>query len=158
MALTDLQKAKRRRKLVTSPGFVNHRIKCVIMVSSEARSWWEERRLRYNIGLVIAGVLAFVCYVVVVDRGISIGTMPDAEITLFTTAFQGIAYLFLMAIANICYFVGPLSESLIKPQNVERYRRMTFQLGLWFSVLLPFAIPLIIVWSNLAHRPTTVVR
>jgi hypothetical protein len=50
--------------------------------------------------------------------------------------FSGIGYLFMMAIANVCYFAGPLSESLIKPQNVERYRRMTFQLGLWFSVVI----------------------
>ena len=77
--------------------------------------------------------------------------MPDAEITLFTTAFQGIGYLFMMAIANVCYFAGPLSELLSKPQNIERYRRMTFQLGLWFSVHLPFAIPLIVAWSYLIH-------
>jgi hypothetical protein len=77
------------------------------MYSPDTRSWWEKRRLRYNVGLVIAGVLAFVCYVVVVDRGISIGTMPDAEITLFTTAFQGMGYLFMMAVANVCYFAGP---------------------------------------------------
>jgi hypothetical protein len=129
------------------------------MISPEARSWWEQRRLRYNIGLVIAGVLAFVCYVAVVDRGISVGAMPDAEITLFTTAFQGVAYLFMMAIANVCYFAEPLSESLIKPQNVERHRRMTFQFGLWFSVLLPFAIPLIVAWSYLVHPArTTIVR
>jgi hypothetical protein len=114
--------------------------------------------LRYNIGLVIACVFAFVCYVVVVDRGISIGTMPDAEITLFTSAFQAIGYLFMMAIANVCYLAGPLSESLIKPQDVERYRRITFQLGFWFSVLLPFAIPIIVAWFYLVHPATTVVR
>jgi hypothetical protein len=140
------------------PDFANHRIQCVVMISPEAGSWWEQRRLRYNIGLVIAVVSAFVCYVVVVDRGICIGTMPDAEITLFTTAFQGIGYLFMMAIGNVCYFSGPLSESLIGPQNVERYRHMTFQLGLWFSVLLPFAIPLIVAWSYLVHPASTVVR
>jgi hypothetical protein len=39
----------------------------------------EARRLRYNIGLVIAGVSAFVCYVVVVARGISIGIMPELK-------------------------------------------------------------------------------
>ena len=80
----------------------------------------------------------------VVDRGISNGTMPEAEITLFTTAFQGIGYLFMMGVANVCYFAGPLSESLIKPKNVDRYRRVTFQLGMWFSVLLPFSIPVIL--------------
>ena len=118
------------------------------MISAEARDWWEQRRLRYNRALVIAGVLAFVCYVVVVDRGISSGAMPDAEITFFTTAFQAIGYLFMMAIANVCYFAGPLSESILKPRNIEGYRRMTFQFGLWFSVLLPFTIPVMVAWSN----------
>jgi hypothetical protein len=119
-----------------------------------ATSWWEQHRVRYNIGLVVAGLLAFVCYVVVVDRGISTGRMPDAEITLFTTAFQGIGYLFMMGIANVCYFAGPISESLLKPMNVDRYRRVTFQLGFWFSVLLPFSIPAIVAFSYLTHAPS----
>jgi hypothetical protein len=136
------------------PGFINNRVESAVMYSPDTRSWWEKRRLRYNFGLVIAGVLAFVCYVLVVDRGISIGTMPDAEITLFTTAFQGMGYLFMMAVANVCFFAGPLSESLVKPTNVDRYRRVTFQLGLWFSVLLPFTIPIIVAWSYLVHPST----
>jgi hypothetical protein len=107
---------------------------------------------------VTAGLLAFVCYVLVVDRGIAIGTMPDAEITLFTTAFQGVGYLFMMAVANVFYFAGPLSESLIKPQNIDRYRRVTFQIGLSFSVLLPFIIPLIVAWSYLVHPSTTIMQ
>ncbi|MCU1285876.1 MAG: hypothetical protein JWO13_2226 [Acidobacteriales bacterium] len=115
------------------------------------RNWWEQRRLRYNIGLVAAGLLAFVCYVVVVDRGISTGTMPDAEITLFTTAFQAVGYLFMMALANVCYLAGPLSESIVKPTNVDHYRRLTFRLGFWFSVLLPFTIPGLIAWFYLIH-------
>jgi hypothetical protein len=92
------------------------------------------------------------------DRGISIGTMPDAEITLFTNAFQGMGYLFLMAVANLCYSAGPFSESLIKSTNVDRYRRVTFQFGLWFSVLLPFTIPVIVAWSYLVHSSTAATR
>ena len=115
------------------------------MISPEARSWWEQRRLRYNIGLVLAGLLAFVCYVVAVDRGISAGAMPGAEITLFTTAFQAIGYLFMMGVANVCYLAGPWSESLVKPTNLDRYRRVTYWLGFWFSVLLPFSIPALVL-------------
>ncbi len=66
--------------------------------------------------------------------------MPGAEIMLFTTAFQAMGYLFMMAMANVCYFAGPLSESLVKPTNLDRYRRVTYQFGFWFSVLLPFSI------------------
>src|ERR1035438_4902803 len=32
------------------------------MVGPDAWDWWEQRRFRYNIGLVIAGPLAFACY------------------------------------------------------------------------------------------------
>ena len=120
-----------------------------------AGDWWEQHRLRYNIGLVVAGLVAFVCYAVVVDRGISTGrTVPDAEITLFTTAFQGIGYLFMMGVANLCYFAGPLSESVLKPADVDRYRRFTFRLGFWFSVLLPFTIPALVAVSYLSHPPS----
>ena len=65
------------------------------MSADFAMDWWERRRLKYNIGLVVAGVLASACYVLVVDRGISSGAMPGAEITLFTTAFQAVGYLFM---------------------------------------------------------------
>lgn len=119
-----------------------------------ARDWWERHRLRYNIGLVVAGLVAFVCYAVVVDRGISTGRMPDAEITLFTTAFQAIGYLFMIGVANVCYFAGPLSESVLKPADVDRYRRLTFRLGFWFSVLLPFTIPALVAVSYLTRTPS----
>src|SRR5438876_5450075 len=78
-----------------------------------AKEWWSRRRGRYNIGLVKAGLLAFVCYVAVVFWGSSIGAIPDADINLFTTIFQGVAYLFMMVIANLCYSLGPLSERII---------------------------------------------
>jgi hypothetical protein len=124
--------------------------------SQSARIWWEQRRLRYNVGLIVAGLLAFIAYVVVVDRGVSLGTMPGAEITLFTTAFQGIGYLFMMAIANVCYLLGPLSESIVKPTNVQKYRRVMYWLGFSFSVVLPFAIPALVAWSFIIHPGTAV--
>ena len=80
-------------------------------MSDEAWQWWEQRRLNYNVGLIVSGVLAFVCYVFVVDRGISTGATPGAEITLFTTAFQAFGYLVMMGVANVCYFAGYFIES-----------------------------------------------
>jgi hypothetical protein len=110
------------------------------------RAWWERRRLRYNVGLVVAGLLAFVCYVVVVWRAASNGAMPgddEIEITLFTTAFQTVGYLFMM--------------SLVKPTDVDRYRRVTFRLGFWVSVLLPFGIPALVAWKFLVRHSAVVV-
>ena len=107
-----------------------------------AKEWWGRRRKRYNLGLVLAGILAFACYVVVVFWGISIDAIPDpGAITLLTTVVQGVGYLFMMGVANLCYNLGPLSERIVQPNDLNKYRETTFRLGFWFSVLLPFAIP-----------------
>lgn len=121
-------------------------------MSDDAWQWWEQRRLKYNVGLIVSGVLAFVCYVLVVDRGISTGAMPDAEITLFTTAFQGFGYLFMMGVANVCYLLGYFVESRwVEQTNANHYRRMAYRLGFWFSVLLPFTIPALLIWTYHIH-------
>ena len=55
--------------------------------------------------------------------------------------FQGVGYLFMIGVANVCYFIGPLSERVVKYSRAERYRLVCYRLGFWFSVLLPFSIP-----------------
>jgi hypothetical protein len=108
-------------------------------------AWWAARRMRYNIGLVIAGILAFIAYCIVCQ-----GLLPrvldqsEIEITIFTTLFQGIGYLVMMGVANVLYFLGPLSERIIRPTNIDKYRRTCYALGFWFSVLLPFSIPMLL--------------
>jgi peptidoglycan/LPS O-acetylase OafA/YrhL len=112
-------------------------------------AWWNARRLRYNIALVVAGILAFVAYVTV-----CVTLLPkdaDVEITIFTTLFQGIGYLFMIGVANVCYFIGPLSERFVRPAEPERYRLICYRLGLWFSVLLPFSIPALLTFLALFH-------
>jgi len=125
-------------------------VSSVEMVSKD--EWWNRRRLRYNIGLVIAGILAFGCYAMVIDLG-GDRCDPDAEITVFTTLFQGVGYLFMMLIANLCYGLGPMLESRIQPINIEKYRRIAFGSGFCFSVLLPFSIPVVLACLCLI-RPT----
>ena len=73
--------------------------------------------------------------------------MPGAEITLFTTAFQAIGYLSMMAVANLCYFAGPLSESLVNPTNMTAIVALHICLGFVFqyccrSVFLPSGLVL----------------
>jgi len=104
--------------------------------------WWRQRRLRYNIGLVIAGLLAFVTYAAIVFTFEE--KIQDAEITVFTTVFQAVGYLIAIGIANLCYFLGPMSERLIRPKDVESFRKITYNLGFWLSVLLPFSIPAVV--------------
>jgi hypothetical protein len=127
------------------------------MTDGAAIDWWEQHRLKYNVGLMVSGLAAFVCYVLIVDRGISTGRMPGAEITLFATAFQAVGYLFMIGVANVCYTAGAFVElHYVEQPNVERYRHLAFRCGFWFSVLLPFTIPVLAAWSYFTHPATFV--
>ncbi len=92
-----------------------------------AAEWWGRRRLKYNMGLIVAGVLAFVCYVVVFELKI-VPKDSKTEITLFTTAFQGLGYLVMVGIANACYSLGSLVERLVRPTNPLRFRKISYTL------------------------------
>ena len=110
-----------------------------MMSADGGRAWWASRRKLYNIGLVVAGVVAFALYVIAFElRCLGV---PEAEITLFTTLFQGIGYLIAMAFANLFYNLGYLVERLVKPANTCLYRNVSFWAGFGFSVMLPFLIP-----------------
>ena len=108
-----------------------------------AAQWWGSRRRQYNISLVFAGIVAFACYVAALE--IRCAATPGVEITLFTTYFQGVGYLFAIALANVCYFLGPSLERFIPPARIDQYRTWAFRAGLMFSVVLPFAVPLFIL-------------
>src|ERR1700687_4006493 len=101
--------------------------------TSEPFRWWERRRLRYNIGLVAAGVLAFVAYAGLIVRYGDIINAADPsqadEFSGFTLVFQGVGYLFMMFVANICFFLGPLSERWVHPDDVISYREKAFRFG-----------------------------
>jgi MFS family permease len=132
---------------VTAPDASDHRSKDSSkgLTTQSSFAWWESGRLLYNTGLVVAGIAAFICYVVVCFTLLP-RVLPPSQIkvTPFTTLFQGVGYLFMMGFANVCYFLGPLSECLIRPLNVEQYRQICYRLGFWFSVLLPFSIPVLL--------------
>jgi hypothetical protein len=114
-----------------------------------ALPWWNARLLKYNLVLVVAGVLAFALYVLV---GFSL--LPDEahfEVTWFMLVVQGGGYLFMMLIANSCYLLGPIMECLIRPRDVDRFRRTCFHLGCWFSFCLPFSIPALLAAQALIN-------
>ena len=105
--------------------------------------WWASQRRRYNKGLIVAGILAFALYVIVVTTFRKY--IPDAEITVFTTAMQGIGYLIMMGVANVLFFIGPISESVINPKDRLRFRYIAFGLGYWGSASMPFLVPVLLV-------------
>ena len=116
---------------------------------SDALRWWERRRLRYNIGLIAAGALAFIAYAAVILRFGDVINATDLsqadEFSGFTLVFQGIGYLFMMFVANICFFLEPLSEWWLHPQDVATYRKVAFRLGFWCSFALPFTTPVLLL-------------
>ena len=59
------------------------------------------------------------------------------------TLFLGSAYLVLMFIANVCFLIGPLTESMVAPADVDAYRVKAWRMGLWGSVALPLSVPLV---------------
>ena len=108
---------------------------------ADTSAWWAAHRLRYNAGLLAAGLLGFVLYVVVVS--LACGCEPEAEVTLFTTAFQAVGYLVAVAAANVCFQLGPVVERRFRPRDVGAYRHRAFWAGFWFSVALPLLVPVL---------------
>ena len=111
------------------------------------REWWRERRKKYNLGLIVAGVLAYICYVAVLSVFHSDDRLADVEITVFTILFQGLGYLVMMLVANLLYNLGSLAESVCKPRHPEQFRTTLFNLGFWFSVSLPFIVPALLLFT-----------
>jgi hypothetical protein len=111
-------------------------------LSTEAWVWWQARRLRYNLALGAAGLAAYALFV---GLFYAFGNplWKRWQDALSMTLFLGVAFLILMGAANVCYVLGPVMESLVKPSDVERYRKTTFAMGFWCSVALPFAFPAI---------------
>ncbi|HXR07363.1 MAG TPA: hypothetical protein VN765_08545 [Candidatus Acidoferrum sp.] len=103
-------------------------------------AWWEARRLRYNFGLVKAGTLAFIVFVIVCSA--LLPEDADLKTTPFMLVPQAILY---FGGANVCYFLGPLSERVVRPADPEKYRHSCYRLGFWFSVLLPFSFPALLI-------------
>lgn len=105
-------------------------------------AWWEGRRLRYNIGLIVAGWLGF---------GIQAVTMSWLQWTasvdgnLVTLAlFQGLIYLLYIAAANVLYLLGAVVEGVIRPDPADAYRHGAWRLGFWAAVGLPVLVAIVI--------------
>jgi hypothetical protein len=101
-----------------------------------APAWWAAQRLRYNAVLLLGAAVSSLCLLGV---GWAFGPrLPCLEITAFSVLVGGVFFLFGMGLANIFYYLGPLSEQLLKPNHALRFRRVAFALGTAFSLLLIF--------------------
>ncbi len=113
--------------------------------------WWESRRLRYNIGLALAGWTAWGLFALEVMAFPSAAPRDEFHITLSLTLAQGLAWLVAMGIANILFLLGPVSEMVLRPADADGYRRRMFGLGFWFSMAVPFLFPALML-INLLSR------
>jgi hypothetical protein len=108
-----------------------------------SKAWWASQRHKYNKGLVIAGISAFILYVGL--GSVLTASYDDFEITAVTIFVQGIGYLFMMAVANLFYNSGHTVEQVFNKTNDIKFRKRLFNLGYWFSCALPFLVILTII-------------
>jgi len=110
--------------------------------ASDAWSWWQARRLRYNVTLAACGWLA---YFAAVGLNYAFGhpVWRDVLRALGTTLFLGTGWLVVMGFANIAFLLGPAVEAWVKPADVPRYRRTAWAMGLMGSAAVPLVFPLV---------------
>lgn len=100
--------------------------------------WWEVRRVPYNLLVGIAGVITgAVCFITALAcehfLGEPIGA-PNA-FTFFVVLAYGIT-------ANVCYTAGWIAELIVQklwPEEGKAFGKISFFLGLIFSILLTLA-------------------
>ena len=117
--------------------------------ADDAWRWWESRRLRYNIGLAIAGASAWGVF-----AAESLLMTDWFSLSVSGTLGTGLLWLVAMGVANLLFFLGPVSERVLKPTDRDAYRRRVFGLGFWFSMAVPFLFPaavLIAILSTLGY-------
>lgn len=116
----------------------------------EAWLWWERRRLRYNVGLAIAGWTAYVAaWLIMFALGEPMPNEPRQVLSM--TLFLGAGFLVVMAAANVAYLAGVLTETIVRPRDLDGYRNRAWNLGFWGSLALPFLFPLLVTASTLGR-------
>jgi hypothetical protein len=110
-------------------------------VEAERKAWWSTRRRRYNITLFIAAPISAVILIAV--WGLFEERLPCLEITGVAVVFGAMLFLVGVGFANICYFLGPLSERLIRPRSALAFRHWAYGVGVAFSLLLIFLPPIL---------------
>lgn len=112
------------------------------LISPGAWSWWEDRRLRYNVSLGLAGWAA---YGLTLALHYAFGQPMFAtwQSAASVTLLLGAGFLVLMGFANIFYLLGATVESMVAPRDRDAFRKAAFALGYWGSLALPFLFPLV---------------
>jgi hypothetical protein len=116
----------------------------VTTAAEERRRYWKRQRLRYNVAMLVSGLLAGIAFAGVLVAWYVWPPPPEqfehANFNLFSLVLAPFAYAFAMGVANVFYLLGPLAEIIVRPRKAERFRRVVFLLGTGFSVLLPWTV------------------
>jgi hypothetical protein len=120
------------------------------LFSGDAWSWWQARRLRYNLTLGAGGWIAYGA-AVGLNYAFHHPVWRDWRGGLGMTIFLGTGFLVVMGIANVCYLLGPAVEGWVKPADVDRYRKTAYGMGLWGSLAAPAIFPLVQLSMLIAH-------
>lgn len=103
-------------------------------------TWWQARRLRYNLVLAASGGLAY-GLAVALNYGFGHPVWRDWRGGLGMTLFLDVLWLVVMGFANVAFLLGPAVEGWVRPAEVTRYRKTAWTMGLWGSAAVPFAFP-----------------
>ena len=118
--------------------------------SGDAWTWWQARRLRYNLTLAAGGWIAY-AVAVGLNYAFHHPVWRDWRGGLGMTLFLGAVFLVVMGFANVFYLLGPAVEAWVKPADVGRYRRNAYAMGLWGSLAVPAIFPLVQLSLLVAH-------
>src|SRR5437879_613834 len=116
----------------------------------DAWSWWQARRLRYNLTLGAGGWVAYFA-AVGLNYAFHHPVRGDWRGAFGMTIFLGTVFLVVMGVANVCYLLGPAVEGWVKPADVDRYRKTAYAMGLWGSLAVPAIFPLVQLSMLIAH-------
>ncbi len=97
--------------------------------------WWAGERKRYNIGILLSSLFVCIIYYWKVQRLL--------EFNLYIFIFIGL----MIGIANVYYFLGYIIERLAKPSAPQTFRKITFNILYWFSILVSL-LPLLLFFYD----------
>lgn len=96
--------------------------------------WWSSHHLPYNPALMTTAMIAYTINVTLLV--VAPAAFPDVEFSLMMIFTDGILFTFGLAAANVCYLLGAATERMVRPRDVDRFRKFLFGAGLSFSIAL----------------------
>lgn len=64
--------------------------------------------------------------------------LPLYNVGLAVSGMAAFILYVIVGVANVCYMIGPISESVLRPDDVRVFRLRWFDFGCPFSFSLPF--------------------